>query len=115
MLRYEMWRQMQTETSTTRSSAHRTAMPAFAPVLRPPAGGCGAGVDDGVDIIVVGVGERRDREVVGRRLSACALSVGAEFAADDAGRIRGVRTRVVVISVLAIRESACATTENDRL
>jgi hypothetical protein len=110
-----MWRQMQTETSTTKSSAHRTAMPAFAPVLRPPAGGCGAGVDDGVDIIVVGVRERRDREVVGRRLSACALSVGAEFAADDAGRIRGVRTRVVVISVLAIRESACATTENDRL
>jgi hypothetical protein len=110
-----MWRQMQTETRKTKSSAHRTAMPARAPVLRPLGGGGGADVGDGVDIIVVGVRERWDREVVVRRLSACALCVGAEFAADGAGRIRGVRTRVVVISVLAIKESACALTENDRL
>jgi hypothetical protein len=98
---------MQTETSTTKSRAHRTAIPAFAPVLTPPTGGSGIEVDDGLDIMAVGVKEERSAlGVVESRLSAC--TVGAGFV-DEAGRIRGVRTRVVVMSVelLAIRQSAC--------
>ena len=96
---------MQTETSTTKSRAHRTAIPAFAPVLRPPTGGSGIEVDDGRDIMVVVMEERRALGVVESRLAAC--SVGAGLVADEAARIRGVRTRVVVMSVeLAIRQSA---------
>ena len=109
-----MCRQMQTETSTTKSRAHRTAIPAFAPVLRPPTGGSGIEVDDGRDIMVVVVmEERRALGVVESRLAAC--SVGAGLVADEAARIRGVRTRVVVMSVeLAIRQSAFLRYDRER-
>jgi hypothetical protein len=106
---------MKTETSTTKSRAHRTAIPAFAPVLRPPTGGPGIEVDDGLDIVLVGVKEdRRAFGVVESRLSAC--TVGAGFVDDEAGRMRGVRTRVVVMSVepLAIRQSACLRYDSER-
>jgi hypothetical protein len=106
---------MQTVISTTKSRAHRTAIPAFAPVLRPPTGSSGIEVDDGRDIMVVVVmmEERRALGVVESRLGAC--SVGAGFVGDEAGRIRGVRTRVVVMSVeLAIRQSACLRYDRER-
>lgn len=106
---------MQTETSTTKSRAHRTAIPAFAPVLRPPTGGSGIEVDEGLDIILVGVKDARSAlGVVESRLSPC--TVGAGFVDDEAGRIRGVSTRVVVMSVelLAIRHSACLRYDGER-
>jgi hypothetical protein len=106
---------MQTETSTTKSKAHRTAIPAFAPVLRLPTGGSGIEVDDGLDIMVVGVKEdKRALGVFDSRLSTCA--VGAGLVGDEAGRIRGVRTRVVVMSVelLAIKQSACLRCDTKR-
>jgi hypothetical protein len=94
---------MHTETTRTKSTAIRTAMPAFAPVLRPPLGeGCGGEVEDGEDIMVVGVMESA---VEVRTCLSSACAVGA--ADDDAACwMNGVRTRVVVMSVLAISESA---------
>ncbi len=114
LFRYEMCRQMQTETSTTKSRAHRTAIPAFAPVLRPSTGGSGKEVGDGLDIMVGGVKkEGRGFGVV----ETC--TVGAGFVDDEAGIIRGVdagcrderrATRHKTGRLLALRPI-----ENDRL
>ena len=50
---------MHTDTISTTSRAIAIAIPAFAPVLRPPAIACGVEVEEGADIMVVGVREER--------------------------------------------------------
>lgn len=97
---------MQRDTTSTTRTAIATAMPAFAPVLRPPAIACGGADEVGVDIMAVGVREKETRCCVFEESSlilsgwAAARAVGAGSARDDGGRITGVRMRVVVMSVL---------------
>jgi hypothetical protein len=105
---------MQRDTTRTTNTAIATAMPAFAPVVRPPpAVGGGGEVDDGADIAVVGAREERSCGLVEPEARSLILSACAGCAMDDAGRITGVRIRVVVISVLAMRVLAQQTIENE--
>jgi len=94
---------MHTDTTSTTSNAIAIAIPAFAPVLRPPLIACGEEVEEGADIIVVGVREERPGvcEAASLILSASAVGAGSDFAVDS-GRTSGVRTRVVVMSVLVL-------------
>jgi hypothetical protein len=106
---------MQRDTTRTTNTAIATAMPAFAPTVRPPpAVGGGGGVDDGADIVFVGARrEERSCRLVEPEARSLILSACAGCAMDDAGRITGVRIRVVVISVLAMRVLAQQTIENE--
>jgi hypothetical protein len=76
-------------------------------------GGGGGEVDDGADIVFVGAREERSCRLVEPEARSLILSVCAGCAMDDAGRITGVRIRVVVISVLAMRVLAQQTIENE--
>jgi hypothetical protein len=105
---------MQRDTTKTTNTAIATAIPAFAPIVRPPpAIGGGGGVDDGADIVVVGAGEERSCRVVEPEVRSLILSACAGCAMDDAERITGVRIRVVVMSVLAMWVLAQQTIENE--
>jgi hypothetical protein len=109
-----MCRQIQRDTTRTTNTAIATAMPAFAPIERPPpgiGGGGGGEVDDGADIMAVGGREERRCRVVEPEAKRLILSACAGCAIGDAGRITGVRVRVVVMSVLAMRVLAQQTIE----
>jgi len=106
---------MQRDTTRTTNTAIATAMPAFAPIVRPPpaVGGGGGEVDDGADIVFVGAREERSCRLVEPEARSLIFSACAGCAMDDAGRITGVRIRVVVISVLAMRVLAQQTIVNE--
>ena len=96
-------------TTSTTSSAIAIAIPAFAPVLRPPAIGCGVEVEEGEDIMVVGVREEELGvcEATSLILSAIPVGAGSEFAVEGAST-SGVRVRVLVMSVLVLAMGALA-------
>jgi hypothetical protein len=95
-------------TTSTTSSAIAIAIPAFAPVLRPPAIGCGVEVEEGEDIMVVGVREELGVcEATSLILSAIPVGAGSEFAVEGAST-SGVRVRVLVMSVLVLAMRALA-------
>ncbi len=96
-------------TTSTTSSAIAIAIPAFAPVLRPPAIGSGVEVEEGEDIMVVGVREEELGvcEATSLILSAIPVEAGSEFAVEGAST-SGVRVRVLVMSVLVLAMGALA-------